>query len=141
MSAKLKSWRRILAVRKAQCQIAIGQAAAAQRNENNLLNNMHRLRSLRINMHQPENCADGGALHAQMELGQRLVHADSEIVAALDRARQSLAHAERQRTAAYIDRETTDRLLDRLKLRDQSAEALKSASQPRFRKKMKDATA
>jgi hypothetical protein len=141
MSAKLKSWRRILAVRKAQCQIAIGQAADAQRNENNLLNNMQRLRSLQIHTHQPENCADGGALHAQMELGQRLVQADSEISAALDRARQSLAHAERQRTAAYIERETTDRLLDRIKERAQSAEELKAASQPRFRKKTKDKAA
>ena len=138
MSNKLKSWKRILAVRQVQCQIAIGEAAAAQRTENNLLNNMQRLRSLRISTHQPENCGNGSALHAQMELGQRLENANGEIAAALDRARQSLAHAERQRTAAYIDRETTDKLLARTKKRESYAEVLKAASQPTFAKKKKD---
>ena len=46
-------------------------------------------------------------------LAQRLIRADGEINVALGRARQALAQAERQRTAAYIDRETTSKLLDR----------------------------
>lgn len=113
MSLKPKSWRRVHAVRDAQVKLAIGVAANAMRNEATLMNNAERLKTLRDGAFEAAHCQNGAALHAQLELAQRLIRADGEINAALLRARQHLAQVERQRTAAYIDRETTSKLLDR----------------------------
>lgn len=113
MSLKPKSWKRVHAVRDAQVKLAIGVAATAMRNEATLMNNAERLKKLREGAFEAGHCGSGAALHAQLELAQRLIRADGEINAALARARQHLAQVERQRTAAYIDRETTSRLLDR----------------------------
>ncbi|MDM7967852.1 hypothetical protein [Blastomonas fulva] len=113
MSLKPKSWRRVHAVRDAQVKLAIGVAANAMRNEATLMNNAERLKKLRDGAFEAAHCQNGAALHAQLELAQRLIRADGEINAALVRARQHLAQVERQRTAAYIDRETTSKLLDR----------------------------
>jgi hypothetical protein len=113
MSLKPKSWKRVHAVRDAQVKLAIGVAATAMRNEATLMNNAERLKKLREGAFEAGHCGSGGALHAQLELAQRLIRADGEINAALVRARQHLAQVERQRTAAYIDRETTSKLLDR----------------------------
>ncbi|MDM7955982.1 hypothetical protein [Blastomonas sp.] len=113
MSLKPKSWRRVHAVRDAQVKLAIGAATTAMRNEATLMNNAERLKKLRDGAFEAGHCGNGAALHAQLELAQRLIRADGEINAALLRARQHLAQVERQRTAAYIDRETTSKLLDR----------------------------
>ncbi len=113
MSMKPKSWRRVHAVRDAQVKLAIGVAANAMRNEATLMNNADRLKALRDGAFEAAHCNTGAALHSQLELAQRLIRADGEINAALVRARQHLAQVERQRTAAYIDRETTSKLLDR----------------------------
>jgi hypothetical protein len=137
MSLKPKSWRRVHAVREAQVKLAIGAASHAQRNEATLQNNAERLKKLRDGAFEAAHCRTGGDLHAQLELAQRLIRADGEISAALVRARQHLAQVERQRTAAYIERETTSRLLDRaIALADDTAER-KAARLPirrRYRK-------
>lgn len=138
MSLKPKSWRRVHAVRDAQVKLAIGVAAHATRNEATLMNNAERLKRLRDGAFAADHCATGAALHAQLELAQRLIHADSEINAALLRARQHLAQVERQRTAAYIDRETTSKLLDRAVANADDAAQRKAARLPLARKKAKE---
>jgi hypothetical protein len=139
MSLKPKSWKRVHAVREAQVKLAIGAAAAAQRNEATLVNNAERLKRLRDNAFDAGHCENGASLHAQLELAQRLIRADGEINVALGRARQHLAQAERQRTAAYIDRETTSKLLGRaIAAADETAER-KAARLPLKRKYPKEA--
>lgn len=138
MSLKPKSWKRVHAVREAQVKLAIGAAATAMRNEANLVNNAERLKVLRDGAFNAASCQTGAALHSQLELGQRLVRADGEISAALTRARQHLAQVERQRTAAYIDRETTSKLLGRALAHADDAAERKAAQMPIRRRIMKD---
>ncbi|MEZ5709271.1 MAG: hypothetical protein R3E02_07795 [Blastomonas sp.] len=135
MSARLKSWKRVLAVRETQCRIAIGDAVNAQRAEATLEHNAARLKKLQQAAYQTDDCASGSALHAQLELGQRLLQANNEIDNALTRARQNLARAERQRTAAYIERETTGKLLDRTRMDISETAERKAAAMPRFQRK------
>lgn len=138
MSIKPKSWKRVHAVRDAQVKLAIGVAATAMRNEATLINNSERLKALRDGAFDAGHCHNGGALHAQLELAQRLMRADGEINAALVRARQHLAQVERQRTAAYIDRETTSKLLDRAIAHADDTAERKAARMPIRRKIRKD---
>jgi hypothetical protein len=138
MSLKPKSWRRVHAVRDAQVKLAIGAAASAMRNEATLVNNSERLKKLRDGAFEAAHCQNGAALHAQLELAQRLMRADGEINAALVRARQHLAQVERQRTAAYIDRETTSKLLDRAIATADDAAERKATRLPIRRKTKKD---
>ncbi|WP_373488503.1 hypothetical protein [Blastomonas sp.] len=138
MSIKPKSWRRVHAVREAQVKLAIGEAAQAMRSEATLMSNAERLKQLRDGAFDAGHCASGASLHAQLELGQRLMRADGEISAALVRARQHLAKAERQRTAAYIERETTTKLLDRALAQGAADADRKAARLPIRRKKAKD---
>lgn len=138
MSIKPKSWKRVHAVREAQVKLAMGAAATAMRNEATLVNNAERLKVLRDSAFNAARCDTGGALHAQLELAQRLVRADGEISAALVRARQHLAQVERQRTAAYIDRETTSKLLDRALAHADDAAERKASRMPIRRKIRKD---
>lgn len=137
MSLKPKSWKRVHAVRDAQVKLAIGVAATAMRNEATLMNNSERLKKLREGAFEAAHCDNGGALHAQLELAQRLIRADGEINAALVRARQHLAQVERQRTAAYIDRETTSKLLDRAIAHAGNAADRKAARMPIARRNRK----
>jgi hypothetical protein len=138
MSLKPKSWKRVHAVRDAQVKLAIGVAAAAMRNEATLVNNAARLKKLRDTAFEADHCQTGAALQAQLELAQRLIRADGEINTALARARQHLAQVERQRTAAYIDRETTSKLLGRaIAHADETAER-KAARLPLRRKNTKE---
>lgn len=139
MSLKPKSWRRVHAVRDAQVKLAIGAAATAMRNEATLVNNAERLKKLRDGAFEAAHCQSGAALHAQLELAQRLIRADGEINAALMRARQHLAQVERQRTAAYIDRETTSKLLDRAVAHADDTAERKAARLPIRRKSRKEA--
>lgn len=136
MSLKPKSWRRVHAVRDAQVKLAIGVATTAMRNEATLVNNAERLKKLRDGAFEAAHCSNGAALHAQLELAQRLIRADGEINAALLRARQHLAQVERQRTAAYIDRETTSKLLDRA-MADADETADRKAARLPIRRRMK----
>lgn len=137
MSMNPKSWKRVHAVRDAQVKLAIGVAATAMRNEATLMNNSERLQRLRDGAFDAAHCGSGAALHAQLEMAQRLIKADGEINAALLRARQHLAQVERQRTAAYIDRETTSKLLDRAIAHADDAADRKAARLPIRRKSRK----
>ena len=137
MSAKLKSLSRISRVRALQCQAAIGDTIAAQRAEATLNNNAERLRSLAESAHQSSHCRNGADLHAQLELGQRLLHAGGELANALDRARQNVAKAERQRTAAYIDRETSARHFERSRALNEQRAEFKASQLPLKNKKRK----
>lgn len=141
MSARVKNWKRIVNVREVQCQAAIGDALAAQRAEAVLQNNAERLRRLCETVHQSDHCRLGADLHAQLELGQRLVQADREISDALSQARQKLAQAERQRTAAYIDREASTKLFEKLRKHIADTAQLKFAQQPQKRARKKGAAA
>jgi hypothetical protein len=138
VSIKPKSWKRVHAVRDAQVKLAIGAAATAMRNEATLVNNSQRLKALRDGAFDAGHCQNGGALHAQLELAQRLMRADGEINVALARARQHLAQVERQRTAAYIDRETTSKLLHRAIANADDTAERKAARMPIRRRIRKD---
>ncbi len=138
MSLKPKSWKRVHAVRDAQVKLAIGAAAVAMRNEASLVNNAERLKKLRDNAFDAGHCQSGASLHSQLELAQRLVRADGEINTALARARQHLAQVERQRTAAYIDRETTSKLLNRAIAQAEETAERKAARLPLRRKNTKE---
>jgi len=135
MSGKLKTWRRVRDVRETQCQLAISAAMAAQQAEATLEHNAQRLKRLRQHAGDTSHCATGAALHAQLELGQRLMRADDEIAAALERARQHLAHTERQRAAAYIERETSGKLLGRALDTQAEIERRKLAATPLARRR------
>ncbi|MEM1132568.1 MAG: hypothetical protein AAGH53_06515 [Pseudomonadota bacterium] len=131
MNRRRASRKRILQVREMQMQLAIGNAAEAQHHENELKANRDRLRQLCAQTYETQQCDMGRNLHAQMELGQRLLRAEEALEKALSDARQKLAEAERQRTAARIDREAAQKLMAQAERESEDEETRKQAMMPR----------
>lgn len=114
MKAAVRERRRILAMRQTQLRIATGESSAARGVEENLELKRRQLNSLATTMHDAgRSCEMGRALHAQMELAQRLRDASDSMTGAIESARQRTAEAERQRLAAFQERERADRLADK----------------------------
>ncbi|MEO1045866.1 MAG: hypothetical protein AAFX04_10535 [Pseudomonadota bacterium] len=134
MTGRRASRKRILDVREKQMRVAMGHAAVAQHHEAELTSNRDRLRLLCASTYETLDCDTGHSLHAQMELGQRLLRAEDALHTALDTARQKLAEAERQRTAARVDREAAQKLMAKAERESEDAEIRKQAMMPRHRR-------
>ncbi|GFZ96282.1 MAG: hypothetical protein COW16_13450 [Sphingomonadales bacterium CG12_big_fil_rev_8_21_14_0_65_65_10] len=136
MRKALNDKRRILAMRNTQLSIATGEISSARHAEDSLEEKRRKLQELAITMHAAgTQCSTGRTLHAQMELAQRLRSASESMVGAIDHARQRTAQAERQRIAAYQDREIADRLTDRAARELDQHLDRKIASQPQHRRR------
>ena len=136
MRKALNDRRRILAMRNTQLSIATGESSSARHAEDNLEDKRRKLQELAINMHAAGTlCSTGRSLHAQMELAQRLRVAGESMVGAIDHARQRTAQAERQRIAAYQDREIAGRLTDRAARELEDDMDRRAASQPQHRRR------
>jgi Sec-independent protein translocase protein TatA len=136
MRKALDDRRRILAMRNTQLSIATGESSSARHAEDSLEDKQRKLQELAINMHAAGTLSSTGrSLHAQMELAQRLRTAGESMVGAIDNARQRTAQAERQRIAAYQDREIADRLTDRAARELEHVLERKAASQPQHRRR------
>lgn len=133
MNQRRASRRRILDVREKQMRLAIGHAAEAQHHENQLQINRDRLRTLCAATYETQECDMGRNLHSQMELGQRLLRAEDALQTALASARQKLAEAERQRTAARVDREAAQKLMIKADRESEDAEIRKQSMMPQPR--------
>lgn len=134
MTQKRTSRQRILQVREKQMRVAIGHAAEAQHHKAELKNNRDRLRALCASTYETLECDTGRAIHAQMELGQRLLRAEDALENALHGARQKLAEAERQRTAARVDREAAQKLMVKARRESEDDEVRKLAMLPRHKR-------
>lgn len=132
MKKLLASRRRILGMRDTQLRIATGDSALARGAEDTLHQRRRQLKSIAAHMHEAGNaCREGRALHAQLELVDRLRHADDGMAQTIDEARQRTAEMERQRVAAFQKREIADRLAGRAAANVELEIDRKIANQPR----------
>ncbi len=134
MRKLLSSRQRILGMRETQLRIATGDSAAARGTETDLERKRMHLKSLAVTLYEAGSaCREGRALHAQLELVDRLRRAEGGLDGAIDQARQKTAQMERQRIAAYRKREMADKLVVRAATGVEEALDRKLGNEPRAR--------